>query len=398
MKENHNDSRSTNFKQSWFWKQIIDNKVVSVLLVSLLIFFNIFMLGQISIIFRPVEIILSIVGPPIVFSAIFYYLLSPVVDWLEKKRFTRNTAIAFVFALIILFFIVGINFIVPIIQKQLESLIENWPTYWNSLMVQLDELLGTEAFTGFMDQLSETSLIGSLSGQASGFLDVTVGGIGSFIGTLTQVGITLFTTPFILYYLLKDGGKVPDNFLKVVPTKIRGNVREILEDINKQISFYVRGQLIVAAAVGIMFWIGFSIVGLDFALTLGIFAGFMNLIPYLGSFLAMIPAVIVAIVDSPFMLVTVLVVFGIEQVLEGRVISPQILGNTLKIHPINIIFLLLVAGRLFGVMGVILAIPGYAVLKIIVSRTFAWYQKHSGLYEEKVSISNAVLVEKEEND
>ncbi|API88888.1 AI-2E family transporter [Marinilactibacillus sp. 15R] len=398
MKENHNDSRSTNFKQSWFWKQIIDNKVVSVLLVSLLIFFNIFMLGQISIIFRPVEIILSIVGPPIVFSAIFYYLLSPVVDWLEKKRFTRNTAIAFVFALIILFFIVGINFIVPIIQKQLESLIENWPTYWNSLMVQLDELLGTEAFTGFMDQLSETSLIGSLSGQASGFLDVTVGGIGSFIGTLTQVGITLFTTPFILYYLLKDGGKVPDNFLKVVPTKIRGNVREILEDINKQISFYVRGQLIVAAAVGIMFWIGFSIVGLDFALTLGIFAGFMNLIPYLGSFLAMIPAVIVAIVDSPFMLVTVLVVFGIEQVLEGRVISPQILGNTLKIHPINIIFLLLVAGRLFGVMGVILAIPGYAVLKIIVSRTFAWYQKRSGLYEEKVSTNDAVLVKKEEND
>lgn len=398
MKENYNDNRSTNFKKSWFWKQIIDNKVVSVLLVSLLIFFNIFMLGQISIIFRPVEIILSIVGPPIVFSAIFYYLLSPVVDWLEKKRFTRNTAIAFVFALIILFFIVGINFIVPIIQKQLESLIENWPAYWNSLMVQLDELLGTEAFTGFMDQLSETSLIGSLSGQASGFLDVTVGGIGSFIGTLTQVGITLFTTPFILYYLLKDGGKVPDNFLKIVPTKIRGNVREILEDINKQISFYVRGQLIVAAAVGIMFWIGFSIVGLDFALTLGIFAGFMNLIPYLGSFLAMIPAVIVAIVDSPFMLVTVLVVFGIEQVLEGRVISPQILGNTLKIHPINIIFLLLVAGRLFGVMGVILAIPGYAVLKIIVSRTFAWYQKHSGLYEEKVSTSDAVLVKKEEND
>lgn len=398
MKENQNDNRSSNFKQSWFWKQIIDNKVVSVLLVSLLIFFNIFMLGQISAIFRPVEIILSIVGPPLVFSAIFYYLLNPVVDWLEKKRFTRNTAIAFVFALIIILLIVGINFIVPIIQSQLESLIENWPTYWNSLMVQLDELLGTEAFTGLMNQLNETSLIGSLSGQASGFLDVTVGGIGSFIGTLTQVGITLFTTPFILYYLLKDGEKIPDKVLKVVPTNIRNNVREILVDINRQISYYVRGQLIVAGAVGIMFWIGFSIVGLDFALTLGIFAGLMNLVPYLGSFLAMIPAVIVAIVDSPFMLLTVLIVFAIEQVLEGRVISPQILGNSLQIHPINIIFLLLVAGRLFGVMGVILGIPGYAVIKIIVSRTFQWYQRQSGLYGEESIIKDKEVIKTEEND
>lgn len=398
MIENQKDSQSSNFRQSWFWKQIIDNKVVSVLLVSLLIFFNIFMLGQISAIFRPVEIILSIVGPPLVFSAIFYYLLNPVVDWLEKKRFTRNTAIAFVFALIIILLIVGINFIVPIIQSQLESLIENWPTYWNSLMIQLDELLGTEAFTGLMNQLNETSLLGSLSGQASGFLDVTVGGIGSFIGTLTQVGITLFTIPFILYYLLKDGTKLPDKILRVVPTKIRNNIREILVDINKQISYYVRGQLIVAGAVGIMFWIGFSIVGLDFALTLGIFAGLMNLVPYLGSFIAMIPAVIVAIVDSPFMLLTVLIVFSVEQVLEGRVISPQILGNTLKIHPINIIFLLLVAGRLFGVMGVILGIPGYAVIKIIVSRTFQWYQRHSGLYREEDILQDEGIIKTEESD
>lgn len=398
MKEDQKGSQSSNFRHSWFWKQIIDNKVVSGLLVSLLIFFNIFMLGQISAIFRPVEIILSIVGPPLVFSAIFFYLLNPVVDWLEKKRFTRNTAIAFVFALIIILLIVGINFIVPIIQSQLESLIQNWPTYWNSLMIQLDELLGTEAFTGLMNQLNETSLIGSLTGQASGFLDVTVGGIGSFIGTLTQVGITLFTTPFILYYLLKDGEKIPDKVLKVVPTKIRNNVREILVDINRQISYYVRGQLIVAGAVGIMFWIGFSIVGLDFALTLGIFAGLMNLVPYLGSFLAMVPAVIVAIVDSPFMLLTVLIVFAIEQVLEGRVISPQILGNSLQIHPINIIFLLLVAGRMFGVMGVILGIPGYAVIKIIVSRTFQWYQRHSGLYEEESIIKNKGVIKTEEND
>ncbi|WP_143745155.1 AI-2E family transporter [Marinilactibacillus piezotolerans] len=391
MKREPHQSQSSNIRQSWFWKKIIDNKVVTILLISLLIFFNIYMLSQISAVFRLIEIVLSIIGPPIVFSAIFYYMLNPIVDWLEKKRFSRNSAIALVFALIILMFIVGINYIIPIIQRQLESIVNNWPDYWNSLMIQLDQLLGTEAFTDFMQRISDTSLIGSLSSQASGFLDVTVGGIGNFIGLLTQVGITLFTIPFIVYYLLKEGKKIPDNILRFIPTKARTSVREILADINRQVSNYVRGQLLVAMSVGLMFWIGFSIVGLDFALTLGIFAGIMNLIPYLGSFLATISAVIVAIVHSPFMLVKVLIVFVIEQLLEGRVISPQIIGNTLKIHPINIIFLLLVSGRLFGVMGVILAIPGYAVLKIIISKLFEWYQSHSDLYEDNPIVEPEVL-------
>lgn len=391
MKQEQQTTQKKGFSHSWFWKKIIDNKVVSILLVSLLVFINIYMIKQISDIFKPIEIILSIVGPPLVFSTIFYYLLNPVVDWLEKKKFTRNLAIAFVFALIIVFIIVGVNFIVPIIQNQLESLIDNWPSYWDSLMLQLDGLLGTEIFTDFMEQMGDTSLIGSFSGQASSFLNVTVGGIGSFIGTLTRVGITLFTTPFIVYYLLKDGKKVPDRLLKIVPTRARNSMREILADINRQVSYYVRGQLLVAMCVGLMFWIGFSIVGLDFALTLGIFAGFMNLIPYLGSFIAYIPTVIIAVVDSPVMLAKVLIVIAIEQLLEGRVISPQILGNSLKIHPINIIFLLLIAGRLFGVMGVVLGIPGYAVLKIVVVRTFEWYQRHSELYEEKQPSSQTAV-------
>ncbi len=140
MKREPHQSQSSNIRQSWFWKKIIDNKVVTILLISLLIFFNIYMLSQISAVFRPIEIVLSIIGPPIVFSAIFYYMLNPIVDWLEKKRFSRNSAIALVFALIILMFIVGINYIIPIIQRQLESIVNNWPDYWNSLMIQLDPL------------------------------------------------------------------------------------------------------------------------------------------------------------------------------------------------------------------------------------------------------------------
>lgn len=375
------ENESTQWNNTWFWKKIINNKIVSALVITFLLFINIYIFTRISYIFRPLGIILGIVGPPMIFSVIFYYLLNPIVDWLERKRFSRNTAIAFLFSILILLFVGGMNFLVPIIRDQLESLIETWPTYWNNLMLQLDSLLNTQAFTEFMDQLGETTVLETLTNQTSQVVNVTMGSIGSLIGTVTQIVITLFTLPFVLYYLLRDGKKIPPFVTKYIPIQARPKVNELFTAINRQVSFYVRGQLIVAISVGFIFWIGFTIVGLDFALTLGIFAGFLNLIPYLGSFVASIPALIIAVVHSPFMLAKVLMVFAVEQILENRIISPQIIGNTLKIHPVNIIFLILIGGRLFGIMGVVFGIPGYAILKIIVSMAFDWYRAYSGWYD-----------------
>jgi len=374
---------SRKWYETWFWKQIIDNQFVTVLLVIFLLALNIFMITRISYIFEPIQIAFSIIGPPIIFAVIFYYLLTPLVDWLEKKRFSRNTAIAFVFSVVILLIIGGMNYIVPIIQRQVASLIDTWPEYWRNFIGQVETLFNIEVLSDFMNQTEDTSVIETLTEQTTSLLNATVGGIGSVIGTITRVFITLFTMPFVLFYLLKDGKQIPYRVSRYIPTKARPTVNKLLTDINRQISYYVRGQLIVAIFVGFMFYIGFSIVGLDFALTLGIFAGFMNLIPYLGSFIATIPALIIAVVDSPFMLFKVLIVFGFEQLLEGRVISPQVLGNSLKIHPVNIIFLLLVAGRLFGLMGVVFGIPGYAIIRIVVSMLFEWYKEHSKLYDEE---------------
>jgi len=374
---------SRKWYETWFWKQIIDNQFVTVLLVIFLLALNIFMITRISYIFEPIQIAFSIIGPPIIFAVIFYYLLTPLVDWLEKKRFSRNTAIAFVFSVVLLLIIGGMNYIVPIIQRQVASLIDIWPEYWRNFIGQVETLFNIEVLSDFMNQTEDTSVIETLTEQTTSLLNATVGGIGSVIGTITRVFITLFTMPFVLFYLLKDGKQIPYRVSRYIPTKARPTVNKLLTDINRQISYYVRGQLIVAIFVGFMFYIGFSIVGLDFALTLGIFAGFMNLIPYLGSFIATIPALIIAVVDSPFMLFKVLIVFGFEQLLEGRVISPQVLGNSLKIHPVNIIFLLLVAGRLFGLMGVVFGIPGYAIIRIVVSMLFEWYKEHSKLYDEE---------------
>ncbi|WP_423189915.1 AI-2E family transporter [Alkalibacterium sp. f15] len=397
MKDVESEEKKKNTEQwykTWFWKQILDNKFVTVLLIIFLLAVNIYMITSISFIFEPITIAFSIIGPPIVFAVIFYYLLTPVVDWLEKKRFSRNSAIAFVFSIVILLIIGGMNYLVPIIQMQVASLLESWPSYWSNFIGQIESLFNTQALSEFMNENGETPFIETVTNQMSAVLNATVGGIGSVIGIITRLFITLFTTPFVLYYLLKDGKEVPHKALKFIPTKARPTVIKLLTDCNRQISYYVRGQLIVAIFVGIMFWIGFTLIGLDFALTLGIFAGLLNLIPYLGSIIATIPALIIAVVDSPFMLLKVIIVFGIEQLLEGRVISPQVLGSSLKIHPVNIIFLLLIAGRLFGLIGVVFGIPGYAIIKIAVSMFFEWYKKYSGLYEnedETAEISSEII-------
>ena len=138
----------------------------------------------------------------------------------------------------------------------------------------------------------------------------------------------------------------------------------------------------MAFAVAIMFMIGFAVIGLEYAVTLGIIAGFLNLIPYLGSFLAMIPAIFLAIVAGPFMIIKVLIVFAVEQTIEGRLISPLVLGNQLSIHPVTILLVLLTSGKLFGIIGVILGIPVYAAAKVVITHVFEWYTTISSLYEE----------------
>src|SRR5690606_31941219 len=148
--------------------------------------------------------------------------------------------------------------------------------------------------------------------------------------------LAIITTPFILFYLMKDGHHLPYHIMKFIPSKMREHTYLLLREMNLQISQYIRGQLLVAFFVGLMFWIGFSIVGLEYALILGIMAGALNLIPFLGTFIAFFPIVIIAIVlHPPLMLVKVLIVFFVEQTLEGRVIQPLILGSNLNIHPVR---------------------------------------------------------------
>ena len=189
--------------------------------------------------------------------------------------------------------------------------------------------------------------------------------------------------PIVLYYLLLEGNKIPRTILYYTPTKHRETVSRILYRSNYQISQYIRGQITVAIIVAILFAIGYGIIGIDYGISLAIFAGFCNVIPYLGSFIAIIPVVIIGVLTSPLMLIKVFIVMFIEQFIEGRFVSPQILGSSLQIHPVTILFVLLGAGKLFGLVGVILGVPGYAVIKVFVGELYRVYREHSEAYDDQ---------------
>ena len=150
---------------------------------------------------------------------------------------------------------------------------------------------------------------------------------------------------------------------------------------NKQISSYIRGQIIVSFCIGLLMFIGFVIIGLDYAPVLALIAAFTSVVPYLGPAIAITPALIIALVTSPYMLLKLIIVWTVVQLIEGKFISPQIMGRNLHIHPITIIFIIIIAGNLFGVVGILLAVPGYAVLKVITTHLFEYFKMKSHLYE-----------------
>lgn len=370
---------------SWFWKWFLNNKVVTSLLIVLLSLLIIFMFTKVSYLFTPLWQFFGIVGFPILLAVIFYYFLNPIVDWLEKKGLQRMWGVMIIFIGVIALLAWGIIILVPKIQNQTLSFIDNWPMYWATIERNTTELLNHPFLSEYATQLNQISdsVFETLTNLLKNLPKSTFQGIGSIIGTVANVVVTVVTMPFILFYLLRDGKGMAKYALQFLPTKARKPTLKVLTDMNNQVSQYIRGQVTVAFAVAILFMIGFSIIGLEYSITLGILAGFMNLIPYVGSALATIPAIIIALVDGPKMLVYVIIVFILEQFIEGRFVSPLVLGSQLNIHPVTIIFVLLTAGKLFGVVGVIIGIPGYAALKVLVTHIFEWYKKVSKLYEEE---------------
>ena len=397
MNEKINTEQETS-KVSWFTRHFLNNRVAVSLLILLLVLINIWVFTRVSYILTPIGVVFDVAAFPIITAGVMYYLFAPLVDKMETRGVNRHITIIGIFIGLTLLITWGIASLVPTLQRQTLSLIKSLPSYIDELNRLLYQLPYVTENSDLMNRLQTTlnSLdIKSLAEQLNKIVSSTFGGLGSVVGTVTQVVLGLLTVPIVLYYLLLDGSRLGDYLLYFVPTNYRAMARRMLDQGHHQVAQYIRGQIIVAICVAIMFSIGYSVVGLDYAISLGVLSGFLNIIPYLGSFIAVIPALILALITSPVMVLKVIVVMMVEQTIEGRLIAPQVLGSNLKIHPVTILIVLLAAGKAFGLVGVILGVPGYAVLKVIVSEFYELYRERSGRYEPIESIPSVESEEKE---
>lgn len=384
QKQKETDKNHPKFVDSWFFKNVLNNKYVGILMIGILIVLFISVFTRVSYLLDPLVAFIQYVSLPIIVAAIFYYLTVPLVNRIEKKGLNRTWGSTIVL-IIIAIVVTGLIALIPTLVDEGQNLINNWDTIW----MNYQDRLQTFIRGNWYDQVNlvTQSLMDNVQ-DLSNFNWETIANsaitsLSSIVGTVTRVTVAIFTAPIILFYMLRDGHKLPHYFSQFLPVRIRKATLNLLDDMNRQISQYIRGQIIVAIAVSIMFVIGYAIIDLPYGAIIGVTAGFLNIIPYVGSFLAMIPAFIVAIVVGPVMIVKVAIVFAIEQTIESRIISPQVLGSNMEIHPVTIMLLLISAGSLFGVAGVVFVIPIYAVFKVIFEHFFAWYKKVSGLYVEE---------------
>ncbi|MEK5232072.1 AI-2E family transporter [Lysinibacillus sp. FSL K6-0232] len=363
------------------------------LVVLLLVACVIFMFHEVSFIFTPLQVLFEVVILPGVLAVIGYYLLRPLLAILVRWRIPRIWGILLLYIAVIGVITLLVVLVYPFLRDQFTNLVQEFPEYFMAFTQSIVEFLNQSRFNEYLDKINlnydevvnnfTTDMVETVKDTATNVAQGVATGITGFLSTLTGIILSLVTVPFILFYLLKEGEKLPKFMLKVCPPRMRQEVTDIFHDMDKQISSYIQGQILVSMCIGAMVTIGFLIIGMKYALLLGFLAMITSVVPYLGPVIAITPAVIIALVTSPFMVVKLAIVWTIVQLIEGKFISPQIMGKSLSIHPITIIFVLLTAGSLFGVPGVILGIPGYALLKVLVTHLFKLFKQRYNYYQDK---------------
>lgn len=350
----------------------------------ILAFLIIYLGSKVAFIFRPLVVLVQTLFFPFLLSGVLYYLFRPVVNAFENKGIPRVISIFVIYLLFVGLITLLIILVGPMLQKQFNNLIGNLPTYIGDLQAALNKWQENPWLKDLLDPHNMEEITSTVTQYISDSFSSIVTNIANFFGIVTSIVLVFISVPFILFYMLKEGEKAPHQVLKLFPYTQRNQGRKILADMDRAISSYIQGQVIVSACVGVLVYIGYLIIGLEYSLLLAFVAMFTNVIPFIGPFIGTIPAVIVAFIDdSPMMVVYTLIVVVVAQQIESNLISPQVMGRNLNIHPLTIILLLLVAGNLAGFFGLLLAVPTYAVLKVVASHTYRliklrnWRNEHA---------------------
>jgi len=318
-------------------------------------------------------------------SAGLAYILDPAADWLERRGLSRDAAIGTIFlslffgsALVVLLFLPSFAREGEEIQQRLVPFIENLDTTLEPALAQV------EAWTGYRPDVD----LDDLQTQAPAFAaeewpQVQAWLTGAAKSLLTQgIGIlnailNLTLLPVFVYYLLQEWDHLVASIDDLIPGRFRPRVRRVATEVDRRLSAFVRGQLTVSGIMAVLYSVGLLLVGIDLAIPVGVMSGVLFVVPYLGTAVGIVFGLILALMKFGLglELVWVLVVFAVVQLIEGYLLTPRIVGESVGLHPLVVMVALIVGGSLLGIWGMLLAIPITAVLSVFGGEWLEIYRK-----------------------
>jgi predicted PurR-regulated permease PerM len=305
---------------------------------------------------------------PFVLGALIAYLGDPVVDFLERRHLNRTLAVVLVFILLTTLLVVSLLFMVPLLLDQMDALIRKVPQlyYWATQVVVpwVQERFGLPA--GTLPQLDWSSQLAD-NWQSLGKMMAQTGKKLTGSGAAILVGVaSLALVPVVAFYLLRDWDVLVGKMLRMMPLAWQDRTALMVGEADEVVGAFIRGQLIVMCALGVIYGTGLWLVGIQLALLLGLIAGLASLVPYLGFIVGISASLIAAYFqfhDWSVML-WVVVVFGVGQAIESMILTPVLVGDRIGLHPVAVIFALMAGGQLAGFVGVVVALPVAAVITV----------------------------------
>jgi predicted PurR-regulated permease PerM len=292
------------------------------------------------------------------------YLLNPAVCYLEQKKMDRVWAIIAVYIILFSVVVIGGSKLLAIFIRELQSFALDLPFMIeniNKLLVKIQSQYQNSALPYYLRLAIDNALL-LLEDQMQEFIGQVVNGI---INLITH-SIGLAISPILAFYLLHDWYEIKSKILMLLPSGWRVELILFFRDVDKVLGGIIRGQLIVACIIGIFVTIGLYFLHVKFALIIGILAALFDVIPYFGPIIGASPAVMLAILESPWLTIKVILLFFIIQQIEGNIIHPKIIGENIGLHPLTVIFFVFVGGEVAGLVGMLLGVPFVAISKVLI--------------------------------
>ncbi len=321
---------------------------------------------------------------PFAAAAVLAYIGDPVADWLEARGLSRTLSVISVFLVLFIALLLLLLILIPMLERQIALLVSKLPGYIDWL--QHTALPAVGAFVGI--ELADLDLA-SLKVAVRDYWQQAGGSVQGVVNVLSRSGITLLgwlanlvLIPVVTFYLLRDWDVLVARIRELLPRRYEQETVRLVVASDEVLGAFFRGQLMVMLALGIVYTLGLTVMGLDLALLIGMISGLVSFVPYLGFIVGIVAAGIAAVMQFQDLihLVYVAIVFGIGQTLEGFVLQPLLLGERIGLHPVAVIFAVMAGGQLFGFVGVLLALPVAAVAMVLLRYAHERYLK-SALYD-----------------